>query len=89
MRVCVYGAGAIGGYLAGKLAAAGVEVAVVARGAHLAAIAAQGLRVLEEEQEFRVWLEASDDPLRLRRININERGTTSPAGLLSRLLGVM
>lgn len=43
MRICVYGAGAIGGNFATRLAASGNEVSVVARGAHLAAIRANGL----------------------------------------------
>jgi 2-dehydropantoate 2-reductase len=48
MRICVFGAGAIGGLLAVKLAAIGEEVTVIARGAHLAAIRAHGLRLVEE-----------------------------------------
>ena len=45
MRICVFGAGAIGGYLAAKLAAVdGLELSLVARGPHLAAIRANGLR---------------------------------------------
>ena len=40
MKVCVVGAGAIGGYMAVRIAAAGHEVSVVARGPHLAAIKA-------------------------------------------------
>ncbi len=48
MRVCVVGAGAIGGYLAGKLALAGHEVAVVARGAHREAIRQQGLVLVDQ-----------------------------------------
>ena len=51
MRICVYGAGAVGGYLGAKLGAAGAEVTLIARGAHLAAIAAQGLRLIEEGGE--------------------------------------
>jgi 2-dehydropantoate 2-reductase len=48
MRIAVFGAGAIGGYLAAKLAAAGQgELTVVARGAHLAAIAGNGLTLIE------------------------------------------
>ena len=43
MKICVIGAGAIGGLLAAKLARAGEDVSVVARGAHLAAIARAGL----------------------------------------------
>jgi len=42
-RICVYGAGAIGAHLAARLAAAGAEVSVIARGAHLAAMRARGI----------------------------------------------
>ena len=45
MRICVFGAGAIGGYLGAELARAGAEVWCVARGAHLEAIRANGLRL--------------------------------------------
>ena len=38
MKICVYGAGAIGGYLAGRLAQGGADLSVVARGPHLDAI---------------------------------------------------
>jgi 2-dehydropantoate 2-reductase len=37
MKICVFGAGAIGGYLAGELALAGHDVCAIARGAHLEA----------------------------------------------------
>ncbi len=45
MKVCVVGAGAIGGLLGARLAAAGHQVSLIARGPHLAAIQARGLRV--------------------------------------------
>jgi 2-dehydropantoate 2-reductase len=45
MKICVYGAGAVGGLMAAWLARSGHEVSVVARGAHLDAIRKQGLRV--------------------------------------------
>ena len=45
------GAGAIGGYMAVRIAAAGHEVSVVARGPHLAAIKAHGLKLIEGDQE--------------------------------------
>ena len=45
MKVCIFGAGAVGGVIAGGLARSGHEVCVVARGAHLAAIREQGLRI--------------------------------------------
>jgi 2-dehydropantoate 2-reductase len=61
MRVAVVGAGAIGGFLAAVLAQAGVAVAVVARGAHLAAIARHGLRVNSDRGDFTVALESGDD----------------------------
>ena len=62
MRLCVYGAGAVGGYLAGFLARGGAEVSVVARGAHLAAIRADGLRVETPDEALTVRVAASDDP---------------------------
>ena len=46
MRICVFGAGAIGGYLAVELALAGHEVTVIARGPHLEAMRANGLALL-------------------------------------------
>lgn len=49
-RICVFGAGAIGGHLAAKLAAAGHEVSVVARGANLAAMRANGVALREGAQ---------------------------------------
>ena len=52
MRVTVFGAGAIGGYLAARLAIAGkVDLSIVARGAHLDAIKANGLRLIEDGGE--------------------------------------
>jgi 2-dehydropantoate 2-reductase len=60
MRVGVVGAGAIGGFLAGALARAGVSVAVVARGAHLAAIRRDGLRIESELGDFTARVDASE-----------------------------
>lgn len=52
MRITIFGAGAIGGYLAAKLAAAGrVDLSIVARGDHLKAIESGGLRLIEGGQE--------------------------------------
>ncbi len=48
MKICIFGAGAIGGYLGAKLAQAGADVSLVARGPHLAAIQAKGLTLIEE-----------------------------------------
>src|SRR4051812_19181160 len=62
MRICVFGAGAVGGYLAGNLAQGSSDVSVIARGAHLAAIRAGGLTVEAPDATFNVRLPASDDP---------------------------
>jgi len=52
MRICIFGAGAIGGLMAAKLALKGeVDVTVIARGPHLAAMQADGLRLVSEGQE--------------------------------------
>ena len=62
MKICVFGAGAIGGYMAGELALAGHEVCAIARGAHLAAIRSHGLKLIVEGRTRTVDLPASDDP---------------------------
>jgi 2-dehydropantoate 2-reductase len=62
MKICVFGAGAIGGYMAGELALAGHEVSAIARGAHLSAIQEHGLRLVADGQTRTVDLPASDDP---------------------------
>ncbi|MEH2333460.1 2-dehydropantoate 2-reductase [Nostoc sp.] len=46
MKICIVGAGAIGGYLGAKLALAGEEVILIARGSHLEAIQRNGLKLL-------------------------------------------
>lgn len=62
MKVCVFGAGAIGGYLAVELSRAGVDVSVVARGAHLAAIRESGLRLLIRAESRVARVACSDRP---------------------------
>ena len=52
MKICIFGAGAIGGLMAAKLALKGdAEVTVIARGPHLAAMQSHGLRLVSEGQE--------------------------------------
>lgn len=65
MRVCVYGAGAVGGHIAGRLARGGAQVSVIARGAHLAAMAAHGLEVRTDQGAFHAAVTASADPAEL------------------------
>jgi len=61
MRICVVGAGAIGGFMAMRLAAAGADVSVVIRGANLAAVRANGMKLIAEDGAETVQrLRASD-----------------------------
>ncbi|MBL0919942.1 MAG: 2-dehydropantoate 2-reductase [Hydrogenophaga sp.] len=65
MKVCVFGAGAIGGVLAAYLARGGADVSIVARGAHLAAIRDKGLTVRAADETLQAPLRASADPAEL------------------------
>ena len=65
MRIAIYGAGAIGGLLGAKLARAGAEVGLIARGAHLAALRAHGLTLRSAEETFTVHPTATADPAEL------------------------
>ncbi|HZX42833.1 MAG TPA: 2-dehydropantoate 2-reductase, partial [Myxococcaceae bacterium] len=60
MKICVVGAGAIGGLVAAKLAALGHEVSVVVRGPHLAAIREKGLTLQEGGVERSYQVSATD-----------------------------
>src|SRR5262245_6827453 len=62
MRICVVGAGAIGGFVASGFARAGHDVCLVARGAHLQALRANGLVLLSGDRREVFRLRASDDP---------------------------
>ena len=66
MKLCIFGAGAIGGYMAVELAQTGeVEVSVIARGAHLAAIKESGLKLVTTDGERTARLTATNDPAEL------------------------
>ena len=65
MKVCVFGAGAIGGHVAARLARGGADVSVVARGANLAAIRERGLTIVAKDATFEARPAASDDPAEL------------------------
>lgn len=62
MKVCIYGAGAIGGWIGTRLARAGEDVSVVARGATLAALREHGLRLESGGEVITVPARASDQP---------------------------
>jgi 2-dehydropantoate 2-reductase len=62
VKVAVLGAGAIGAYVGASLARAGVEVTLVARGAHLEALRARGVQVYSPRGDFSAHPDATDDP---------------------------
>lgn len=64
-KICIYGAGAIGGYMGAMLAKAGADVSLVARGPHLAAMQANGLILETAEGRETVPVTASDNPAEL------------------------
>ena len=61
MKICIYGAGAIGGWIGARLAALGEPVSVVARGATLAALQTHGLRLQQTEGLLQVPVQAADN----------------------------
>jgi 2-dehydropantoate 2-reductase len=65
MKICIYGAGAIGGYLGVQLQRAGADVSLVARGAHLAAMRDNGLKLLIDDEERVVRPRCTDNPAEL------------------------
>jgi 2-dehydropantoate 2-reductase len=92
MRICVFGAGAIGGNFAARLAAAGNEVSVVVRGAHLEAIRAGGLTLLTGDRKIVAPVKASDRPADLGPQDVvlstmKASGQAALAGTVAPLLG--
>src|SRR5882672_3776612 len=60
MKICVFGAGAVGGHIAAKFAASGNEVSVVARGPHLQAVQRNGLKLLHGDETILGHVRASE-----------------------------
>jgi 2-dehydropantoate 2-reductase len=65
MKVCVYGAGAIGGFIGTRLGAAAHTLSAVARGATLAALRQRGLRLVQGGETIVAPVQAEEDPARL------------------------
>jgi 2-dehydropantoate 2-reductase len=65
MRICIFGAGAVGSHFAVRLALAGHDVSCVMRGPHLEAVKANGLTLRVGDAEFSARVKASDDPAAL------------------------
>src|SRR5262245_21072463 len=62
MKICIYGAGSIGGYLGAQLAESGQDVGLVARGAHLLALQKSGLRLEIGGKTITARVRATDNP---------------------------
>ena len=70
MRVAILGAGAIGAYVGAALARGGTDVALIARGAHLAALRENGVTVLSPRGDFHVHPLATDDPAEVGPVDV-------------------
>ena len=62
MKICIYGAGAIGGYLGAELASADLDVTLIARGPHLEAMKKNGLKLLIGDEEKVTHPRCTDEP---------------------------
>ncbi|NUC73336.1 2-dehydropantoate 2-reductase [Haloterrigena sp. SYSU A558-1] len=92
MKFAVFGAGGVGGYLGARLADAGHEVHLLARGDHLEALRADGLRLESVAGETTVELPATDDPSEIGPCDyvlfcVKAYDTRDAAGDLEPLLG--
>lgn len=92
MRIAVLGAGAIGAYVGAALARGGADVHLVARGANLEAMRANGVRVLSPRGDFSARVPATDDPREIGPVDVvvlglkaQDYATAGP--LLAPLLG--
>ena len=70
MKICIFGAGAIGGYMGVMLKRGGADVSVIARGAHLAAIREKGITLHIGEQEVQANIRAAQDPREIGRQDV-------------------
>jgi 2-dehydropantoate 2-reductase len=92
MKICVYGAGAVGGLMAAWLSRAGHDVSVVARGAQLDAIRREGLRVRAKDRMESFRVKADADPARLGAqdyvlVTVKAQSLTDVAARIAPLLG--
>ena len=71
MRIAVFGTGGVGGYFGGRLAHAGEDVTFIARGAHLRAIVANGLKVDSATGHFTIYpAKATDDSNEVAEVDL-------------------
>ena len=79
MKICIFGAGAIGGYLAVELALAGNEVCAIARGDHLEAIKKNGLTLRIGGKEKKCKDSCQQQPCRFRAARLCHLRPESPS----------
>ena len=92
MRFAIIGAGAIGAFLGAKLAVAGEDVSLIARGPHLAAMHANGVRVNSPDGDFEAHPVATDDPEAIGPVDylfltVKAHSLTQIAPMLGPMLG--
>jgi 2-dehydropantoate 2-reductase len=92
MKICIYGAGAIGGYVGAMLARQGADVSLIARGPHLAAMKKNGLRLEVGDESFTVHPRLTDDPAELGHqdyvlLTMKAHGVSTIADAMQPLLG--
>jgi len=92
MKICVYGAGAIGGLMAAWLSRSGHDVSLVARGAQLEAIRRHGLRIRTKDKTESFQIKAEADPARLGAqdyvlVTVKAQSLTGVAETIAPLLG--
>lgn len=92
MKVCVVGAGAIGGWIGARLARAGSDVSLVARGLHLEALRTDGLTLVTGDLRENFDVRASEDPAELGEqdvvfLTLKAHGIAAMLASLEPLLG--
>ena len=65
MRICIYGAGAVGGHIAARLSASGSDVSAVARGPHLRKIRTDGIKLIRGDETIVAKVRAAENPAEL------------------------
>ena len=65
MKICIYGAGAIGGFIGAELGGAGIDVSLIARGAHLEAMQNNGLTLIKDGETHVTHPIATNDPTKV------------------------
>jgi 2-dehydropantoate 2-reductase len=71
MKILIFGTGGVGGYFGGRLARAGEDVVFIARGEHLRAISASGLRVDSSDGDFVIYpAKATDDVSEIGEVDL-------------------